>query len=150
MRSEESASMAAGLASRSTRLTLQPADELVECELLRQVITRAGGRHGACDRSSRSNGLGDGCSNRAGDRNGSVSAEDRRSRNNRRGGNSRCGRRSAGLGAEESRTGDYVVYGGGVGVKQDAGIVALVQFRADDTFGLLGSAACDFDVREGC
>jgi hypothetical protein len=109
MRSEESAGMAADVTSRPTRLTLQPADELLKRKLLRQVVAGVSSRGGARDGSSRSNGLGDGSSNGAGDRNSSVCARDGGGRNDRRGGASRCRRCSAGAGAEERRTGDGVV-----------------------------------------
>jgi hypothetical protein len=122
-RSEKSARVAADLAGTARGLSLKPADELLKSKLLRKVVAGASGRRS----SSRS--AGDGSSNRRSNRNGGVGAGYGRGRNDRRSRARRCrrvGRSGAGAGAKERRTGDRVVDGGGVGVEEDAGIVALV------------------------
>jgi hypothetical protein len=137
--------MAADLVSRASCLTLEPADELVERELLGEVVG-ARGRSSGSGRRGRADGLSDGCSNRTCDGEGGVGAADGASRDDGRGRAGGGGRSGAGAGAEESRAGDGVVNGRGVGVEEDAGVVALVELSANDTFGLLGSGTGYLDV----
>ena len=149
-RLEERAGVAASLGSRAAGLTLEPSDESVNGEGLGELVTTGGRSSRRGSRLLLSDGGGNGSSNRAGaggragDGGSGVTAGDRSS--GRSAGLCR-GRRTTG--AEESRAGDGVVDGGGVGVEKDAGVCGGVELSSDNTLWGLGSGTSYLNV-EAC
>jgi hypothetical protein len=143
---EKSASVAARLGVAGSSSLLEPGNEGLEGEGLGKLSTA--GRSGGSASS--------GCS--LGDRRGSSRSRgsSRRSSGGGSSGSSRSssggavargagGRRRAGAGAAgpESRAGDLVVDGGGVGVEDDAILVSSVEAGANNTLGGLSSGSGD-------
>jgi len=139
--------VAASLGSRAAGLTLEPSDESINGEGLGELVTTGGRSSRRGSRLLLSDGGGNGSSNRAGaggragDGGSGVTAGDRSS--GRSAGLCR-GRRTTG--AEESRAGDGVVDGGGVGVEKDAGVCGGVELSSDNTLWGLGSGTSYLNV----
>lgn len=143
---EQSTGVAASLGAGASSL-LEPGNEGLEGEGLGELSTA--GRSGGSDscgcslgdrrgssRSRGSSGRGGGGSS-GGSRGGAVA---------RSAGSGRRAGAGAGAGGPESRTGDVVVDGGGVGVEDDAILISGVEAGTDNTLGGLSSGSSDLET----
>lgn len=141
--------MAASLsAARGTGSLLEPGNEGLDGEGLGELSTAGGSRGGAGSRSSLS---GDGGSSRGGRSGGRGSGRSSGGSGGSAVASTGCGSRGragagAGAASPQSRAGDVVVDGRGVGVEDDAVLLDGVQLGTDDTLGLVRSGASNLDV----
>lgn len=142
---EERASVAARLGVAGSSSLLKPGNEGLKSEGLGQLSTAGRSRGCAGSRCSLSDSRG---SSRGRGSSGGSSGSGRGSSGSAVAGGGRSRRRAgAGAAGPESRAGDLVVDGGGVGVEDDAVLVGGVEAGADDTLGRLGSGAGDLNVK---